>query len=116
MAVPIIINTPYLVNKFFVNSNFSILATCSINHIPTVSNNHKPIIYAIAPPTNDPNAAAIVTGSARFLFATIAGVIKTSGGMNKNIDSNTVITNTTQAYQGSADLSKTLFIIFIIRI
>jgi hypothetical protein len=73
-----------------------------------VSNNQYPIIYAIAPPTIEPIVAAKVIGNARFLSATIAGVIKTSGGIKRNIDSHTVIKNTTHAYQGFAEFSKIL--------
>lgn len=54
--------------------------------------------YAIMPPTIDPNVAAKTTGNARFLFAIIGGVIKTSGGIKRNIDSHTVIKNTNQVY------------------
>ena len=115
-AVAIIIKIPYLVNNDFVNSNFSTLAKFSISHIPTVSNNQSPIIYAIAPPIMEPSVAAKTIGRARFLSATIAGVIKTSGGTKRNIDSHTVIKNTTHAYQGCDDLSKTLFMIFIMPI
>lgn len=60
----------------------------------------------------EPSAAAKVIETARFLLAMIAGVMNTSGGINKNMDSHTVIKNTTQAYQGFADLSKILFINF----
>lgn len=75
-----------------------------INHKPTESHNHAPIMYAIAPPTMEPNAAAIVIGTARFLFAIIGGVINTSGGINKNIDSQTVKINTIQEYARLSDL------------
>ena len=93
-AVKKIINTPCLINKLCAISNFSMLAKFSINQIPTESNNHNPMQYAIMPPTIDPNVAAKTTGTARRLFAIIGGVIKTSGGINKNIDSQTVIKNT----------------------
>lgn len=102
-----------MLNKDLVKSNFSIDAKFSISHIPTVSNSHSPIRYVIRPPTIDPNAAANTIGRARFLSEIIAGVIKTSGGINKNIDSHIVIKNTTHEYQGREDLSKILFIIFI---
>jgi len=62
-----------------------------------------PIIYAIAPPTIDPNDAAIVIGTARFLSAIIGGVIKTSGGTNKNIDSHMVSMKTIHEYAGDSD-------------
>jgi len=101
------------VKSDFVNSNFSILAKCSINHIPTVSNNQRPIRYAIAPPTIEPSAAAKTIGLARFLSATIAGVMKTSGGIKRNTDSQIVIKKTIQAYHGLEDLSKILCMIFI---
>ena len=93
-AVRNIIKTPCLINKFCAIWNFSILAKCSINHTPTESNTHNPIQYAIMPPTNDPNVAAKTTGRARFLLAMMGGVIKTSGGINKNTDSQTVSKNT----------------------
>ena len=93
-AVKKIINTPCLINRLCANSNFSMLAKFSIIHMPTESNSHMPIAYAIAPPTIEPNVAAKKTGTARFLFAIIGGVIKTSGGINRNIDSNTVIMKT----------------------
>ena len=66
------------------------LENVSINHTPTESYSHNPIIYAIAPPTIDPSAAAIVMGRARRLFAIIGGVMNTSGGINKNMDSHIV--------------------------
>lgn len=94
-AVRTIINIPYLLNigliAVSINSGFE---NVSINHTPTESYNHRPIIYAIAPPTIDPRDAAIVIGSARFLFAIIGGVMNTSGGTNKNIDSHMVRKNT----------------------
>ena len=90
-AVSTIINMPYLLNIGLIadsiNSGFE---NVSINHTPTESYSHNPIIYAIAPPTIDPRDAAIVMGRARRLFAMIGGVIKTSGGMNKNMDSQMV--------------------------
>lgn len=97
-AVKKIMNMPCLINKLCAISNFSILAKFSINQTPTESNNHNPMQYAIMPPTIEPNVAAITTGTARFLLAIIGGVIKTSGGINKNIDSQTVIKNTIQVY------------------
>ena len=94
-AVRTIINIPYLLNigliAVSINSGFE---NVSINHMPTESYNHRPIIYAIAPPTIDPRDAAIVIGRARFLFAIIGGVMNTSGGTNKNIDSHMVRKNT----------------------
>ncbi len=80
-AVINIMNTPCVINICCANSNFSIVAKLFINHIPTESNNHNPIQYAIIPPTKDPSAAAITTGIARFLFATrlwIINIQKTS--------------------------------------
>ena len=97
-AVIKIISTPYLTNICCANWNCSIVAKFSINHTPTESNSHSPIIYAIAPPTIDPIDAATTVGTARRRFATIGGVIKTSGGTNKKIDSATVITNTKNEY------------------
>ena len=97
-AVKKMINTPCLINKFWANSNFSILAKCSNTHTPTESNTHKPIAYAIAPPIIEPNVAANTVGIARRLFAIIGGVIKTSGGINRNIDSKTVIMKTIHVY------------------
>ena len=95
-AVSTIINMPYFENiGFIVDSINSGFENVSINHTPTESYSHIPIMYAIAPPTIEPRLAAIVIGNARFLFAIIGGVINTSGGMNKNIDSKTVIKNTT---------------------
>lgn len=98
-AVKTIIKIPYLVNiglmAFSINSG---LEKVFINHIPTESHNHAPIIYAIAPPTMEPRDAAIVIGTARFLFAIIGGVIKTSGGTNKNIDSKMVSIKTIHEY------------------
>lgn len=75
-----------------------------ISHRPTESHNQAPIIYAIAPPTIDPNDAAIVIGTARFLFAIIGGVINTSGGINRNIDSHIVRINTIHEYVRDSDL------------
>ena len=97
-AVKKIINTPCLINKLCANANFSIDAKCSIIQTPTESNTHNPMQYAIAPPTIEPNVAAKNTGNARFLFATIGGVINTSGGIKRNIDSNTVIMKTIHVY------------------
>ena len=103
-AVSTIINMPYLVNIGFIavsiNSGFE---NVSINHMPTESYSHIPIIYAIAPPTSEPNAAATVIGRARFFDATIAGVMNTSGGTNKNMDSHIVKKNTIHEYDGLAD-------------
>ena len=61
----------------------------------------------------EPIAAANTIGRARFLSATIAGVINTSGGIKRKTDSHTVIKNTTHAYQGCEDLSKILLMIFM---
>ena len=103
-AVNTIIIMPYLLNiGLIVDSINSGLEKVSINQIPTESYNHIPIIYAIAPPTNDPSDAATVIGTARFLFAIIGGVIKTSGGINKNIDSQMVNKNTIQEYACDSD-------------
>lgn len=99
-AAKTIINIPCLANIAWAVANCSGLDTLFINQMPTESNNHNPIIYAIAPPTSDPNAAATTIGKARFLLAMIGGVINTSGGMNKNTDSQTVKKNTTQLKQG----------------
>lgn len=55
-------------------------------------------MYDIAPPMIEPNIAAIVIGNARRRFAIIAGVIKTSGGIKRNIDSQIVIINTIHQY------------------
>ena len=60
-------------------------------------------MYAIAPPIIEPIDVAIVIGNARFLSETIAGVMNTSGGIKRNIDSNIVITKTTHAYHGFAE-------------
>ncbi len=103
-AVKTIIIIPYLLNiGLIVDSISSGLENVSINHMPTESYSHIPIMYAIAPPTNDPSDAAMVIGTARFLFAIIGGVIKTSGGMNKNIDSQIVSKNTIQEYARDSD-------------
>ena len=75
-----------------------------ISHVPTDSYSQNPIMYANAPPTIEPSDAAIVMGKARFLFAIIGGVIKTSGGINKNIDSQMVRKNTIHEYQRDSDL------------
>ncbi len=103
-AVNTIINIPYFVNigliAVSINSGFE---NVSINHIPTESYSHNPIMYAIAPPTIDPNDAAIVIGNARRLFAIIGGVMNTSGGINKNIDSHIVNKNTTHEYPRDSD-------------
>lgn len=103
-AVSTIINMPYRENigliAVSINSGFENVV---ISHTPTESYSHAPIIYAIAPPTIEPNAAATVMGRARFLFAIIGGVIKTSGGTNKNIDSQIVSKNTIHVYMGLSD-------------
>lgn len=95
---------PYLENIGFmavsINSGFE---KVFINQTPTESYNHAPIKYANAPPTIEPNAAATVMGRARFLFAMMGGVIKTSGGTNRNIDSHIVRKNTIHAYAGLSD-------------
>ena len=91
-------NTPCSMNKLCASSNFSMLAKLLISHTPTESNSHIPIQYAIIPPTIDPSDAAKTTGTARFLFAIIGGVMKTSGGINKNTDSHTVKMKTTHVY------------------
>ena len=83
-----------------INSGFE---KVSINHLPTDSYSQNPIMYANAPPTIEPSDAAIVMGKARFLFAIIGGVIKTSGGINKNIDSQMVRKNTIHEYQRDSD-------------
>lgn len=75
-----------------------------INQIPSESHSHAPIIYAIAPPTSEPKDVATAIGMARFLLAIIGGVINTSGGINRNIDSNTVNMNTIQEYVRLSDL------------
>ena len=86
---------PYLLNiGLIVVSISSGLENVSISHMPTESYSHMPIMYANAPPIIEPNDAATVIGMARFLFAMIGGVIKTSGGINKNIDSHMVSKNT----------------------
>ena len=104
-AVSTIIKMPYLVNiGLIVDSISSGFENVSIIHMPTESYNHIPIIYAIAPPTNEPNDAAMVIGMARRLFAMIGGVIKTSGGINKNIDSHMVNKNTIHEYARVSDL------------
>ena len=94
-AVSTIISMPYLLNIGFIavsiNSGFVNVFTI---HTPNESHNHAPIIYANIPPTIDPNDVAIVIGRARRLFAIIGGVINTSGGINKNIDSQIVNINT----------------------
>ena len=98
-AVSTIINMPYLENiGFIVDSINSGFENVSINHTPTESYSHMPIIYAMAPPTIDPSDAATVIGRARRLFAMMGGVMKTSGGINKNIDSHTVNKNTIHEY------------------
>ena len=106
-AVRTIIRTPYFVNigrtVDSINSGFE---NVIISHVPTESYSHAPIRYAIAPPTIDPNIAATTIGTARRLFAIMGGVIKTSGGMNKNIDSHTVKINTIHEYAGRSDCFK----------
>lgn len=104
-AVKTIINMPYLLNiglmAVSINSGF---VNVFIIHMPSESHNHAPIRYAIMPPTIEPSAAAIVIGNARFLFAMIGGVINTSGGINKNIDSQIVKKNTIHEYARLSDL------------
>ena len=115
-AVKNIINTPWRINRLCASSNFSILAKLLISHTPTESNSQSPMQYAIIPPTIDPSDAAKTTGTARFLFAIMGGVIKTSGGINKNIDSHTVRMKTAHVYALlSARDSKysEIFIIFV---
>ena len=106
-AVRTIINMPYLLNIGLIadsiNSGFE---NVSINQMPTESYSHIPIIYAIAPPTIEPILAATVIGNARFLFAIIGGVMKTSGGINKNIDSHIVSKNTIHEYPRDSDFFK----------
>ena len=97
-AVKNMINMPCFINKLCASSNFSMLAKLLISQIPTESKSHMPMQYAIIPPTIDPSDAAKTTGTARRLFAMIGGVIKTSGGMNKNIDSHTVRMKTAHVY------------------
>ena len=94
-AVSTIIKIPYLLNIGFIAVSInSGLVNVFIIHWPNESHSHAPIIYANMPPTIEPNDAAIVIGTARFLFAIMGGVIKTSGGMKRNIDSHTVKINT----------------------
>ena len=117
-AVKKIMNTPCLINKLCANSNFSMLAKFSIIHTPTESNSHIPIAYAIAPPTIEPNVAANTVGTARFLFAIIGGVMKTSGGINRKTDSNTVIMKTIHVYDllsARDNKNSEIFIVFIPR-
>ena len=103
-AVKTIINIPYFVNigliAVSINSGFE---NVSINQMPTESYSHIPIKYANAPPTNDPSDAATVIGIARFFDATMAGVMNTSGGINKNMDSQIVRKNTIHEYAGLSD-------------
>ena len=94
------INRPCFANNERAISKFSILENVVISHVPIDSNNQNPIIYAIIPPTNDPKDVTMTTGNAFFLFATIVGVINTSGGRNKNIDSQTVSQNITHKAAG----------------
>ena len=94
-AVRTIISIPYLLNIGLIAVSISSgFENVSINHTPTESYSHRPINYAIAPPTIDPRDAATVMGRARFLFAMIGGVMNTSGGTNRNIDSHIVKKNT----------------------
>ncbi len=103
-AVNTIINIPYFENiGFIVDSINAGFENVSINQTPTESYNHNPIIYAMAPPTIDPSDAATVIGRARRLFAIIGGVMKTSGGINKNIDSHMVRKNTNHEYPRDSD-------------
>ena len=67
----------------------------------------------MAPPTSEPAAAAMVIGNARRRFAMIGGVIKTSGGTNRNIDSHMVKINTIHAYAGCSDFLRIDSISFI---
>ena len=103
-AVKTIINIPYFVNigliAVSINSGFE---NVSINQMPTESYSHIPIKYANVPPTNDPSDAATVIGIARFFDATMAGVMNTSGGINKNMDSQIVRKNTIHEYAGLSD-------------
>lgn len=114
-AVSTIINMPYRENigliAVSINSGFENVV---ISHMPTESYSHAPIIYAIAPPTIEPNAAANVIGSARRLFAIIGGVIKTSGGTNRNTDSQIVRKNTIHAYAGLSDFLRIYSANFIV--
>lgn len=114
-AVSTIINMPYRENigliAVSINSGFENVV---ISHMPTESYSHAPIIYAIAPPTIEPNAAANVMGRARFLFAIIGGVIKTSGGTNRNMDSQIVRKNTIHAYAGLSDFLRIYSANFIV--
>ena len=103
-AVSTIINMPYFENiGLIVLSIRAGFENVSISHIPTESYSHIPIIYANAPPTIEPKLAAMVIGNARRLFAIIGGVIKTSGGINRNIDSHIVNKNTTHEYARDSD-------------
>lgn len=101
-AVRTIINIPCRKNIARANSKRSADAKFSISHSPTESNKNIPIRYANMPPTNEPTAAATVIGNARRRSAIMAGVIKTSGGMKRNVDSQIVIKNTTHVYMGCA--------------
>lgn len=104
-AVNTMIKIPYLLNIGLIAVSIkSGFVNVLINHSPTESHSHAPIIYAIIPPTIDPSAAATVIGTARFLFAMIGGVINTSGGMNRNIDSHTVKIKTIHEYARLSDL------------
>lgn len=109
------IMTPCCRNISLAISNFSVVAKFWTSHTPTESNKYIPITYVIAPPINDPNAAATAIGNARRLFETIGGVINTSGGTNKNIDSHTVSTNTIPEYAGCSDFLRIFSMIFIVR-
>ncbi len=98
---------PYLLNiGLIVDSISSGLENVSISQMPTESYSHIPIRYAIAPPTMEPRLAAMVMGTARFLFAMIGGVMKTSGGMNKNMDSHMVKKKTSHEYPRDSDFCK----------
>ncbi len=101
-----IIRKPYFANIVWAVANCEADAKLLIIHIPTESNSHIPIIYEIAPPTIDPKDVAKNTGKARRLSATIGGAMKTSGGMNKNMESNTVRIKTTQRADLCADFCK----------
>ncbi len=103
-AVRTIISMPYLLNIGLIAVSInSGLENVSINHMPMESYSHRPIIYAIAPPTIEPMDAAIVMGRARCLFAMMGGVMNTSGGINKNMDSHIVMKNTSHEYPRDSD-------------
>lgn len=97
------IKMPWRANMSCAAANRSVDAKVSISQTPIESNSHNPIMYVIVVPISDPNAAAMTTGTARFLSATMGGVIKTSGGTNRNIDSHIVRKHTIQTIDGCAD-------------